>query len=164
MIRTCYRQRNHSIARCVPVVVRSGKNCGLESVMMKACGGRQRCDEQNDKNVSVFSLLHVTYSAEKNKRYGSVGRNPPDHLSKENQVGQMFLYFFHAKRVPQASWRHQPPSFIIMASQCNMGPRAPIFEYVGHQHVPQAWRPPMCAAQARYGFYCHRNTRYVEIR
>ena len=49
-------------------------------------------------------------------------------------------------------------------STVNTGPRAPIFEYVGHQHVPQAWRPHIGAAQARYGFYCHRNTRYVEIR
>ena len=49
-------------------------------------------------------------------------------------------------------------------STVNTGTRAPIFEYVGHQHVPQAWRPPIGAAQARYGFYCHRNTRYVEIR
>ena len=49
-------------------------------------------------------------------------------------------------------------------STVNTGPRAPIFEYVGHQHVPQAWRPPIGAAQARYGFYCHRNAWYVEIR
>ena len=48
-------------------------------------------------------------------------------------------------------------------STVNTGPRAPIFEYVGHQHVPQAWRPHIGAAQARYGFYCHRNTRYVKI-
>ena len=49
-------------------------------------------------------------------------------------------------------------------STVNTGIRAPIFEYVGNQHGPQAWRPHMGAAQARYGFYCHRNTRYVEIR
>ena len=49
-------------------------------------------------------------------------------------------------------------------STVNTGPRAPIFEYVGHQHVPQAWRPHIGAAQARYGFYCHRNAWYVEIR
>ena len=49
-------------------------------------------------------------------------------------------------------------------STVNMGPRAPIFEYVGHQHVPQAWRPPFGAAQARYVFYCHRNAWHVKIR
>ena len=48
-------------------------------------------------------------------------------------------------------------------STVNTGTRATIFEYVGHQHVPQAWRPPMGAVQAWYGFYCHRNTRYVKI-
>ena len=63
---------------------------------------------------------------------------------------------------------------LIMASQGALAPRlarsiralarAPIFEYVGHQHVPQAWRPHIGAAQARYGFYCHRNAWYVKIR
>ena len=48
-------------------------------------------------------------------------------------------------------------------STVNTGPRAPIFEYVGHQHVPQAWRPPIGAAQARYGFYCHRDAWYVKF-
>ena len=83
----------------------------------------------------------------------------------------MFLYFFSRKTcatgfmAPSATILHHhgfPRRSGAAPSTVNTGPRAPIFEYVGHQHVPQAWRPPMGAAQARYGFYCHRNTRYVK--
>ena len=85
----------------------------------------------------------------------------------------MFLYFFSRKTcatgfmAPSATILHHhgfPRRSGAAPSTVNTGPRAFIFAYVGHQHVPQAWRPPMGAAQARYGFYCHRNTRYVEIR
>ena len=57
-------------------------------------------------------------------------------MSKENQVGQMFkIFYFHAKRVPQASWRHQPPSFIIMASQGALAPRlARSIRALGHPY------------------------------
>ena len=85
----------------------------------------------------------------------------------------MFLYFFSRKTcatgfmAPSATILHHhgfPRRSGAAPSTVNTGPRAFIFEYgVGHQHVPQAWRPPMGAAQARYGFYCHHNTRYVKI-
>ena len=93
-------------------------------------------------------------------------------MSKENQVGQMFNILFSRKTcatgfmAPSATILHHhgfPRRSGAAPSTVNMGPRAPIFEYVGHQHVPQAWRPPMGAVQAWYGFYCHRNTRYVKI-
>ena len=85
----------------------------------------------------------------------------------------MFLYFFSRKTcatgfmAPSATILHHhgfPRRSGAAPSTVNTGPRAPIFAYVGHQHVPQAWRPPIGAAQARYGFYCHRNAWYVEIR
>ena len=93
-------------------------------------------------------------------------------MSKENHVGQMFNNFFLRKTcapgfmAPSATILHHhgfPRRSGAAPSTVNTGTRAPIFEYVGHQHVPQAWRPHMGAAQARYGFYCHRNTRYVKI-
>ena len=94
-------------------------------------------------------------------------------LSKENQAGQMFLYFFSRKTCAPGLYgaiSHHPSHHGFprrsgaAPSTVNTGPRAPIFEYVGHQHVPQAWRPPMGAPQAWYSMgYCHRNTRYVKI-
>ena len=93
-------------------------------------------------------------------------------MSKENQIGQMFNILFSCKTcatgfmAPSATILHHhgfPRRSGAAPSTVNTGTRAPIFEYVGHQHVPQAWRPHIGAAQARYGFYCHRNTRYVEI-
>ena len=97
-------------------------------------------------------------------------------MSKENQVGQMFLYFFSRKTcatgfmAPSATILHHhgfPRRSGAAPSTVNTGTRAPIFEYVGHQHVPQAWQPPIGAAQARSGVYCHRithrNTLYVKI-
>ena len=94
-------------------------------------------------------------------------------MSKENQAGQMFLYFFSRKTCAPGLYgaiSHHPSHHGFprrsgaAPSTVNTGPRAPIFEYMGHQHGSQAWRPPMGAAQARYGFYCHRNAWYVEIR
>ena len=85
----------------------------------------------------------------------------------------MFLYFFSRKTcatgfmAPSATILHHhgfPRRSGAAPSTVNTGPRVPMFAYVGHQHVPQAWRPPIGAAQARYGFYCHRNAWYVEIR
>ena len=85
----------------------------------------------------------------------------------------MFLYFFSRKTCAPGLYgaiSHHPSHHGFprrsgaAPSTVNMGPRASIFEYVGHQHVPQAWRPPIGAAQAQYGFYCHRNAWYVEIR
>ena len=85
----------------------------------------------------------------------------------------MFLYFFSRKTWAPGLYgaiSHHPSHHGFprrsgaAPSTVNTGTRAPIFEYVGHQHVPQAWRPHIGAAQARYGFYCHRNAWYVEIR
>ena len=93
-------------------------------------------------------------------------------MSKENQVGQMFNILFLCKTcatgfmAPSATILHHhgfPRRSGAAPSTVNMGPRAPIFEYVGHQHVPQAWRPHIGAAQARYGFYCHRDAWYVKF-
>ena len=94
-------------------------------------------------------------------------------MSKENQVGQMFKIFFFSRKTcapglygaisHHPSHHGFPRRSGAAPSTVNTGPRAPIFEYVGHQHVPQAWRPHIGAAQARYGFYCHRNTRYVKF-
>ena len=85
----------------------------------------------------------------------------------------MFLYFFSRKTCAPGLYgaiSHHPSHHGFprrsgaAPSTVNTGPRAPIFKYVGHQHVPQAWRPPMGAAQARYGFYCHRDAVVCEIR
>ena len=57
-------------------------------------------------------------------------------MSKENQVGQMFLYFFFTQNVRHGlAWRHQPPSFIIMASQGALAPRlAQSIRVLGHPY------------------------------
>ena len=84
----------------------------------------------------------------------------------------MFLYFFSRKMcatgfmAPSATILHHhgfPRRSGAAPSTVNTGPRAFIFAYVGHQHVPQAWRPHIGAAQARYGFYCHRDAWYVKF-
>ena len=93
-------------------------------------------------------------------------------MSKENQVGQMFNILFSRKTcatgfmAPSATILHHhgfPRRSGAAPSTVNTGPRAPIFAYVGHQHVPQARRPHIGAAQARYGFYCHRDAWYVKF-
>ena len=99
---------------------------------------------------------------------GSGGTRPTGPAGKI-RAGKCFCIFFHAKPVHQACMAPSATILLIMASQgalpstVKIGPRAPIFGYVGHQHVPQAWRPHIGAAQARYGFYCHRDAWYVKF-
>ena len=45
------------------------------------------------------------------------------HIGKENQAGQMFLYFFHAKPVHQACMAPSATILLIMASQGALAPR-----------------------------------------
>ena len=100
------------------------------------------------------------------------GGTLPSTWARKIRSDKCFCILFHAKCAPRtciapsATILHHhgfPRRSGAAPSTVNTGTRAPIFEYVGHQHVPQAWRPPIGAAQARYGFYCHRNTRYVKI-
>ena len=73
--------------------------------------------------------------------HGHVGHLVPHHLSKENCVSELFLYFFSHKNYGELSSCHRPPSFTMAPqrrsgaapSTANTGPKALIFEYSAHQ-------------------------------
>ena len=133
---------------------------------------------QNVSILHTFDVKKNTKRLQKNIKLIWLGRAPgaqPLEQGKSGRTNVFVIYFTQnvCHRLHGAISHHPssscnchgfPRRSGAAPSTVNTGPRAHIFEYVGHQHVPQAWRPHIGAAQARYGFYCHRNAWYVKIR
>ena len=92
---------------------------------------------QNVSILHTFDVKKNTKRLQKKIKVIWIGREGPSRPLEQGKSGRtnVFVFFFTQNLCTRLVWRHQPPSFIIMASQGALAPRlARSIRALGHPY------------------------------